>query len=298
MSNLHSPTAGRRRLRYALRHARDAADLTQEQVAEAMDWSLSKVIRIETGTVSVSTSDLRQLLQLYRIADPGQVAELVELARLGRRKPWWTSYKEVLPAPYLSYVGLEDEASAMNGFYPAGMPGLLQTEEFAHALVDASWGPDIGSHGHVWPLRQQAAEAAQWVDVRMIRQREVLGRTAPPEVTAVLDEAVLRREIGGAPVLRQQLLHLVGLGSSPHITIRVLPFTAQIVNILSPFMILKFPDPHDTDVVYAESSFEQTVIDDPAEVENYRQVFDLVNQASLSEEDSLKLIAGVAGELG
>lgn len=298
MTTLHSPTAGRRRLRHALRHARDVVGLTQEQVAEAMDWSLSKVIRIETGSVSVSTSDLRQLLQLYGVDDRHQIGELVELARIGRRKPWWTRYRDAVPPPYLSFVGLEDEAVAIRCFSPQGMPGLLQTEEFAHALVDASLTPDeIESGAQVWPLRRPA-DAADRVDMRMIRQREVLGRDVPPELIAVLDEAVLRREIGGAAVLRRQLLHLVGLGSSPHLTIRVLPFTAHLVNILSPFVILEFSDPHDTDVVFAESSFEQTVIDDPTGVGMYRHVFSTVEAASLPEDASLELIAKIAGDLG
>jgi transcriptional regulator with XRE-family HTH domain len=298
MTTLHSPTAGRRRLRHALRHARDLTGMTQEQVAEAMDWSLSKIIRIETGTVSISTNDLRQLLQLYGVDDRGQVAELVELARIGRRKPWWTRYRDSVPPQYLSYVGLEDEAVAMRCFYPQGMPGLLQTEEFAHALVDASLTPgEVGSGPQVGP-GGPTADAADRVDMRMIRQREVLGRQVPPQLTAVLDEAVLRREIGGAAVLRRQLLHLVGLGTSPHVTIRVLPFTAHLVNILSPFVILEFTDPHDTDVVFAESSFEQTVIDDPAGVATYRRVFSTVEAASLPENASLELIARIAGELG
>ena len=122
-TTLHSPTAGRRRLRHALRQARDAAGLTQEQVAEAMDWSLSKVIRIETGAVSISTSDLRQLLQLYGVVDEQQVAELVELARIGRRKPWWARYRDVVPPAYLAYVGLEDEAAAIANGTPYGLSG-------------------------------------------------------------------------------------------------------------------------------------------------------------------------------
>src|SRR5690606_23967168 len=100
------------------------------------------------GTVSVSTSDLRQLLQLYRVTDQADVARLVELARLGRRRPWWTRYRKVLPPTYLSFVGLEDDASVIRCYYPQGMPGLLQTEEFARALIDAELSTD-----GVWPLR-------------------------------------------------------------------------------------------------------------------------------------------------
>lgn len=273
--------------------------MTQEQVAEEMDWSLSKVIRIETGAVSISTSDLRQLLHLYGVHDQDQVTELVELARIGRRKPWWTRYRGTVPPHYLSYVGLEDESTTIRCFYPQGMPGLLQTEEFARALVDASWTADeLSSTAAMWPLRNRPADAAERVEIRMSRQREMLQRQSPPAITAVLDEAVLRREIGGAQVLQRQLHHLVGLGSRPDIGIRVLPFTAHLMNILSPFVILGFADPGDSDVVFAESSFEQTLIDAPTSVATYRKVFDIVEAASLSEAASLELIARVAGELG
>jgi transcriptional regulator with XRE-family HTH domain len=291
---VHSPTAGRRRLRTTLRRARDAAGLTQEQVAEAMDWSLSKVIRIETGGVGISTTDLRQLLMLYQITDPAAVSELVELARIGRQRPWWTRYKDVIPSGYLSYIGLEDESTALRCVNPNGMPGLLQTEEFARALADASWWTTaVGGR-----LRPAPAVAEERADLRMIRQREVLHRANPPEITAVLDEAVLWRQVGGAEVLVRQLRHLITLGSELHITIQVLPFTAGMLNMVSPFVILEFSDPADTDVVYAESAFEHIVLDEPADVETYRRVFARVQAASLPPAESLALIARVAGELG
>jgi transcriptional regulator with XRE-family HTH domain len=295
-TTVHSPTASRRRLRNALRRARDQAELTQEQVAVEMDWSLSKVIRIETGAVSISISDLRQLLLLYRVNDPEQVAELVELARIGRQRPWWTRYKDTVPGEYLSYVGLEDESSAMRCFSPAGMPGLLQTEEFAHAMVDASWQTTAGGDP-AQPAPPISPEVRARVDVRMKRQQEVLQRPNPPEITAVLDEAVLWRQIGGAPVLRGQLRHLVALSRGPRVTIRVLPFRANISHLLSPFVILEFPDPADSDVVYVESTLAQTVLDG-AQVATYRRVFARVQAASLPPEESVARIAGIAEELG
>lgn len=293
-TTVHSPTAGRRRLRNSLRRARDTAGLTQEQVAEEMDWSLSKVIRIETGGVGISTTDLRQLLLLYQINDPAEVSELVELARIGRRRPWWTRYKDVVPTGYLSYIGLEDESTVLRCVNPIGMPGLLQDEEYARALANASWWTTTVG-GRVRPAPTVAEERA---DVRMIRQREVLHRAEPPEITAVLDEAVLWRQIGGAQVLKRQLQHLLTLGREPHITVQVLPFTAGMLNMVSPFIILEFPDPADTDVVYTESAFDYAVIDGPSDVEAYRQMFDGARAASLSEEESLALITRVASGLG
>jgi transcriptional regulator with XRE-family HTH domain len=292
-TTVHSPTAGRRRLRNALRRARDEAGYTQEQVAEAMDWSLSKVIRIETGGVGVSTSDLRQLLLLYHVYDPDHISELVELARIGRQKPWWTRYKDLVPGGYLSYIGLEDESNALRCVNPVGLPGLLQTEEYARAMADAAdWWTTVGKGASSEPL-----VASERANMRMIRQQKVLRRTSPPEITAVLDEAVLWRQIGGADVLKRQLLHLVALGSNPHITIQVLPFTASMLNPMSPFVILEFADPTDTDVVYLEGVLEYRVLDDPTEVDIYRDVFERARDASLPKEESLARIARIAGDL-
>jgi hypothetical protein len=292
-TTVHSPTAGRRRLRNTLRRARDTVQLTQEQVADAMDWSLSKVIRIETGGVGISTSDLRQLLLLYRITDPEEVTDLVELARVGRQRPWWTRFRDSIPPGYLSYIGLEDETIALRCVNPVGMQGLLQTREYAVALADASWWAVAGSG------RGEADKSAiaDHVEVRMIRQQEVLRRANPPEITAILDEAILWRQIGGPGVLKRQLLHLVALGSNAHITIQVLPFSVSMLNMVSPFVILEFPDPADTDVVYVESAFDQTVLDG-AEVARYRSAFERLRDASLDEERSLERIAQIAGELG
>ena len=295
MTTVHSPTAGRRRLRNALRRARDAAGLTQERVAEEMDWSLSKVIRIEAGGVGISTSDLRQLLLLYRIDDPDQVAELVELARIGRQRPWWTRYKDIVPGAYLSYIGLEDESSAIRCVIPVGLPGLLQTPDFARAVVEATWLTRLEA-GTVRAVRPTPQEVAERVEMRIIRQQNILRREHPPQITAVLDEAVLWRQIGGPEVLTQQLRHLVELGRRPHITLRVLPFTTSMINLVSPFVILEFPDPADEDVVYLEG--EEAMVDSPAGVSLYRQIFERVSAAALPEDESLALISRVADEIG
>lgn len=293
-TTLHSPTAGRRRLRSTLHHAREAAGLTQKQVAEEMDWSPSKVIRIETGGVGISTSDLRQLLQLYRIEDPEQVSELVALAKISRERRWWTRFKESVPGPYLSYVGLEDESSALRCVSPTGLPGLLQTEEFAHAIIEASLWTTVGPS---FPSTPASPVVAERVDMRMIRQQEVLGRDNPPDIAAVLDEAVLWRRIGGAGVLQRQLRHLVALGEEPHITVQVLPFAAGMVNMVSSFVILEFPDPHDTDAVFVEGAAEATILDGAPEVKAYREVFDRLWAGSLPEPESLQLITRVADTL-
>jgi transcriptional regulator with XRE-family HTH domain len=287
MSAVQGPTVGRRRLRTALRRAREAAELKQEAVAAAMDWSLSKLIRIEAGSVSVSTNDVKALLQLYRVEDQRLVDELVGLARVARRRGWWSSLKENLPASYASYIGLEAEASRLLYYQPINVPGLLQTEAYARAIV-----PVDG------PAQVAPEEIETRITIRLTRQREVLGRPDPPRIHAVLDEAVLRRITGGRAVMREQLQHLAALAVLPHIEIQVLPFTAGNNLVNGPFVVLGFPDPADTDVVYIESALVEDVIDRPESIGSYRHAFESLAGDALSPAESVKLLEEVAGELG
>jgi transcriptional regulator with XRE-family HTH domain len=139
MTAPQNPVVGRKKLRAALRRAREATGRTQEQVAEAMEWSLSKVIRIETGSVGVSTNDMKALLQLYDIADPSQVDVLVDLARASRQRPWWAAHREVLSEVFVHFLGLESGASQIRMFQMAAIPGLFQTEAYAREVSADFW---------------------------------------------------------------------------------------------------------------------------------------------------------------
>lgn len=285
MTAVRGPTVGRRRLRAALRKAREATGLTQEQVASAMDWSLSKLIRIEAGAVSVSTNDVKALLDLYRMTDEQQIRELIALARMSRRRAWWAPYKDAIPASYASFIGLEADASVIQLFQSAGIPGLLQTERYARALVAAA-------------APAPAVDLEATLELRKRRQQEVLGRAHPPKIEAVLDEATLHRQIGGARCLREQLLHLIKMGSASNITIQVLPFTTTDYAVEAPFIILTFPDPDDAEVVYVEGAMIQDVIDDPEATKRYQIAFRRLRERSLSPADSLDRIAKLAADLG
>jgi transcriptional regulator with XRE-family HTH domain len=285
MTTVQGPTVGRRRLRTALRRAREAAGITQEHVAASMDWSLSKLIRIESGTVSISTNDCKALLGLYRVTDQALIDELVGLARVARRRTWWSSYRDTVPPSYAAYIGLEAEAAELCYFQPINMPGLLQTEAYARAIV-----PVDG------PYEVAPDQIDTVVAIRLTRQREVLGRDNPPEIRAVLDEAVLRRLTGGPEIMHEQLLHLVALGSAPNVTIQVLPFTAGKNLVNGPFVILRYPDPADTDVVYVESALFNDVVDRPESIGPYQYAFKGLSADSLGPAESLAFIAEVAGE--
>ncbi|GAB3511838.1 helix-turn-helix domain-containing protein [Phytohabitans suffuscus] len=290
MTTVHGPTVGRRRLRSALRRARDAAGLTQEQVAAAMDWSLSKLIRIEAGSVSISTNDVKALLGHYRMTDQSQIDELVELARVSRRRTWWSQYKDTLPSAYASYIGLETEASKLSFFQPSGIPGLLQTESYARAAVTAA-STTVGDTMDDEQIEVRHA-------IRMRRQKEVLDRPDRPDIDVVLDEAALHRQTGGPESLREQLVHLAEVGRLPRVTIRVLPFTAGDYAPQGPFVILHFPEQDDSDVVYLEGVLAQDVLDRPVDVAAYQQTFDRLREMSLEPDESLAKITKVAGQLG
>lgn len=290
MTTVHGPTVGRRRLRSALRRARDAAGLTQEQVAAAMDWSLSKLIRIEAGSVSISTNDVKALLGHYRMADQHQIDELVELARVSRRRTWWSQYKDTLPSAYAAYIGLEAEAFKLSFFQPSGIPGLLQTESYARAAVTAA-STTVGDTMDAEQIELRHA-------IRMRRQKEVLDRPDHPHIDVVLDEAALHRQTGGPASLREQLRHLADVGRLAQVTIRVLPFTAGDYAPQGPFVILRFPDDDDTDIVYLEGVLAQDVLDRPTDVAAYQQMFDRLWEMSLQPDGSLEKITKMADQLG
>ena len=287
MTTAPNATIGRRKLRTALRKAREETGHTQEQVARAMEWSLSKLIRIEAGIVGLSTTDLKALLQLYRIEDATQVQALVELARASRKKPWWFEHKESLNPIYTKFLGLESGASTLRLFQSIAIPGLFQTGPYATEMLAGAW---IGD-----PLSPETVD--EWVAVRMARQREMLERTDRPEVVAVIDEGALRHVVAGPEVMRAQLDHLAELARHPHLTVHIVPFTAGVPLFLNSFVLLGFPDVEDTDVVYIENTQGQVVIEDQPRIGQYQAAFDRLRRSSLDPDESMDLIKQVAGEL-
>lgn len=285
MMTAQGPTVGRRRLRSALRRAREATGLTQEQVAEAMDWSLSKLIRIEAGSVSVSTNDVKALLSHYRVNDPQQVAELVDLAKVARQRTWWSQYRDAFPAPFVAFIGLEAEASKLSFFQSVGVPGLLQTEAYANSIT-----------AFMVPAQVDPTRTKEIVSLRRRRQAEVLGRANPPEVELVLDESILHRQVGNADVMRGQLEHLLRLGELPHITIRVLPFSSGMYTAQGQFIVLEFADEDDSDVVYMEGAGSVTeVIDQLDQVKRYQEMYAMLREHSLDPDRSRAMLAEMAG---
>ncbi len=279
----------RRRLRAVLRQLRTEAGLTQEQVAAEMDWSLSKVIRIETGAVSVSVNDVRALLSYYGVVDKGRVAEIIELARVARQRPWWYPYRDLYSPGFQSYLDLEAGAAALKFYQPALVPGLLQTEEYtraAHAATAFGEGD----------LDRVALDA----EVRLHRQRAIFDQPSPPRITVVIEEHALRRPLGGPAVMREQLRHLQEVQERPHVSLRVLPLTAQVVaGMFGQFIILEFEDEDDLPAVYVDGVAGASLLRAEHRLSDpYKRMFDRLYAAALDESASTAFIGALADERG
>jgi transcriptional regulator with XRE-family HTH domain len=283
----HTPTVGRRRLRLALRQARDAAGLTQEQVSVQMDWSLSKVIRIEAGSVGISTNDLKALLRLYGVTGETETQEFLDLGRLARRRAWWNEYKEVLPPKFLEFIGLEADAQVHRNFQSVAVPGLMQTRAYAEAMV-------IGTAPH--DLDPDTVD--RLVQVRLRRRTGVLDREDPPTILAILDESVLRRIVGSPAIMREQLEFLVECAQRPTVTVRVLPFTAGPHPVMAgASLILEFPDADDRQVLYVENAMTGDILEQRKEMGTYDRAFARLEQLALDPAASVALVKKVVDEL-
>jgi transcriptional regulator with XRE-family HTH domain len=283
-ADLHGPVLGRRRLSAALRHARDGTGWTQEQVAAAMDWSLSKLIRIEKGTVGISTSDLRSLLSYYGVHDNERINNLVRLAKSSRERPWWAPYREHLPSSdFEKLLGLEAEATTIETFQSTLIPGLLQTQQYMHYVLG----------GITHELGSESVNVRE--EVRLRRQQAVLYSDDPPKFKVVLDEATLRRVADSGPVMRQQLLHLAELSARPNIVIEVIPFTAGPYLDSGTFAILSF-DSTDDPVVYLENAWYDLLLDKEDQVSKYQDLLDELRQRALDPAASEQLLRKIADE--
>jgi transcriptional regulator with XRE-family HTH domain len=284
MTGEQSPTVRRRRLALELRRLREAAKLTCEEVADHLECSASKISRVETGRVSVSPRDVRDMLDLYGVPVE-QRGGLVQLARDSRQKGWWHAYSDTIQPQYATYLGLESAASEIRIYEVSLIPGLLQTEDYARAVISAGM------------MSSPREDIERRVELRMARQ-PALTRDDPPRLWAVLDEAALRRRVGGAGLMRLQLEHLLGLAALPSVAVQVIPFGGGAHPAMGrPFVILVFPERVDTDVVYLEDLTSSLYLEDLAEVDRYNVFFNHLRATALSFDDSAALIKSVLKEM-
>lgn len=275
----------RRRLASELRRLREAAHLTCDEVAAELDCSASKISRIETGRTSASPRDVRDLLGIYGVPDAVRDS-LIQLARESRQKGWWQGYGDSVQPHLATYLGMESEASEIRQYGMARMPILLQTEDYARAVVT----PGRAGAG------RYPGTADRMVEILMERQR--LAAASPPKVRVVLDEAALRRQVGGRAVMREQIGHLIDLSSAGTTLVQFIPFSSGAYAAFDlPFVILGFPDPADPDVVCIGYQTGVLWIEDTAEVDRYNVCFRHLQAAALSPDDSATLMTSVLKDL-
>jgi transcriptional regulator with XRE-family HTH domain len=281
-----SPTVKRRRLAAELRRYRDQAGLTIDEVAERLEWSTAKISRIENARVSVLPRDVKFLLGVYGLSDRDQTWDvLLTLARESRQKGWWHQYGEAVPEWFEVYVGLEAEAATISGYDAEFVPGLLQTEEYARAVHRASL------------IRATDDEIEQRVRMRMARQ-ELLTSDDAPQVWLVLNEAVIRRTVGGRATMHGQLTQLISAASLPNMTLQVVPFSVGAHPAMDgSFSILSFPEPADPNIVYFEYHTGALYLEKTSEVSRYKLMIDHLRAAAQPVDTSRALIARVAEEL-
>jgi transcriptional regulator with XRE-family HTH domain len=283
VSSAHSPTVRRRRLALELRRLREAARLTCEEVAEQLECSASKISRVETGRVSVSPRDVRDMLEIYGVAAE-QRDGLVQLARESRQKGWWHAYGDTIQPQFATYLGLESAASVIRIYEVTLMPGLLQTEDYARTILTASM------------VSRPRQDIERRVALRMERQR--LSRQGPPELWCVLDEAALRRYVGGREVMRVQLEYLLEIASLRNVSLQVVPFTAGAhPGIGQPFNILSFGEDADPDVVFLELHESALWVENVDEVDRYHVYFNHLQATALSFEDSAAMVTAALKEM-
>jgi transcriptional regulator with XRE-family HTH domain len=279
---VQSPTVRRRRLGQELRQLRDAAGLTIEEVAERLEVSPAKISRIETGRVGVRPRDVSDLLDQYEIQGTDR-DDLLTLTREARQQGWWHSYSDVLSGGVDIWVGLETEAEAIRSFEVQVVPGLLQTSEYAMAVLRAYY------------RSEPPEQIARRVKLRMARQQLVIEENNTP-IWAVLDESVLHRRIGPAELMQSQFRRLLDLPQEKNVTIQILPFDAGAYSTPGGFAIMRLPHP-DPEVVVVEYRGGTLYIERPEDVTTHAHVFDLIRATAKGPEESRSYISDLANKL-
>jgi transcriptional regulator with XRE-family HTH domain len=284
------PSVRRRRLAAELRRLREEMGLTGEEVAETLQWSGSKISRIELCRTGVKTVDLSKLLDVYEVPAEQRV-ELVALARERRHKGWWEAYSDVLPDWYGAYIVLETEADSIYSWNPQVINGLLQTEDYARAVIDAMGAP-----------ADPPGDTARRIQARLKRQR-ILTSGNSATLTFVLDESVLMRRMGSAQVMRDQMAHLLDVSRLPQVTLQMLRLAdTHPVGTGGGFTLLQFPPIPGlgpaSDIVYVEQLTKRVFyVEDDGEAYLYRLAFQRLVTEALDPEQSRDLIETVKREM-
>jgi transcriptional regulator with XRE-family HTH domain len=279
-----SPTMRRRRLAAELRRLRRESGLPIEDVAAGLGWQPSKLSRIENRQVGISTGDLRKLLAVYKVEDQAYREQLADMARRATERGWWQSFSsDVVPTALANLIGLETEARTIRSYEPELVPGLLQTDAYARAVMRA-WQPSL-----------TAADIDRRVDIRLARQDVLREAGSSPQASCIINEAVLRRTVGGNEVMHEQV-EVLGKERDPaNVTVQVLPFNSGAHPAMTgPFQILTFHDPGDLGIVHVESAMTAITLERPEELRRYDEIWGSLQARALSPEDSQVMMRSYA----
>ncbi|HEX5567789.1 MAG TPA: helix-turn-helix transcriptional regulator [Streptomyces sp.] len=278
----------RRQLAIRFRELRETGGLTLAEVAERVEINQGSLSRIENGERGTTPVLARALLDCYGVDDPALRDDILDLVRADKeqRRPWWRKYSAVLTSTrYDGYLTLESGAESLFSYQPMLVPGLLQTEEYARTVISQMRTE----------LTPQQVEVL--VRVRVERQRSRLGGAQPVEFRAVLDEAVVRRTIGSASVMRDQMRRLLAASEQPHITVQLLPFSLGAhPGLYGPFVLMSFPAPTPS-VVWLENPRNSVYLETAEDVENYTEIFDDLRARALDPSETRARIEQIIEEL-
>lgn len=277
------PTARRIILGAQLRGLRERAGVARSEAAWSIRGSDSKMSRLEAGKVGFKERDVADLLTMYGVTADDERELLLDMTRRSNEPGWWQPYGDVLPQWFEDYVGLEMSASRIQTYELLFVPGLLQTEDYARAVI-TSGHPD-----------RATPDDERRLAVRMRRQ-QTLGRRDAPTFWAIIDESVLHRPIGGPSALVAQIERLLELSSLPNVVLQVLPFAVSGYAAESSFSILRFAEPELPDLVYQETLVTAAYLDKRAEVEAYSRVMDRVAVDALTPDETRQHLTKIVAE--
>jgi transcriptional regulator with XRE-family HTH domain len=267
-----------------LRRLREASGITREAAAYAIRGSEAKMSRIESGRVGFKSRDVADLLTLYGLTEGSARDVVLHLAEQANEPGWWHRYSDTMPDWFSTYVGLEQAATIIRTYEAQYVPGLLQTKTYASAVVDL--GEAV-----------RADEVSKRVELRMHRQ-QLLNLPKPPDFWAVIDEAVLRRNLGGREAMREQLDHILEISKRTHVTVQVVPFDrSDVAAVGGPFTLLRFAEADLPDIVYLEQLNSALYLNKDVDVMNYLQIMNRLAAGALTPQRSTELIKSVRDSL-
>ncbi|MGW2558195.1 helix-turn-helix domain-containing protein [Streptomyces sp. NPDC001514] len=280
MASSVNPTVRRRRLGQELRRLRELKGMTAEEVAERLLVSQSKISRLENGRRSISQRDVRDLCGVYEVDDHRVVDSLMQMAKDSRQQGWWHAFGDI---PYSVYIGLETDAASLRVYEPQIVPGLLQTRQYAEALIAGAL-PET-----------PVSDVEKRVQVRLRRQERIATPDNPLRLWAVVDEAALRRVVGNEQLMRDQLEFLVEQSQLPHVTVQVLPFSMGAhPGITGHYAVLEFPDASDSSVVYIEGVTSDLYLEKANDVHKYTVMYEHLRAQALNVDQTREFIEDIA----